>query len=252
MSRAFPDTDEWSTMVEDFTSREITKEQDRLSALAGLAERFQSHTGCVYLAGLWLGAMPTALVLGRRLWQSMRRPLAYRAPAWSWAALEGEVDFPGYDFDDPSPLSTIVGQFCQYSPPETFATVTDGWIDIEGLISVASGWTMHDGDSWLSGIRLFTHDHPEDTQNPQYWIAILDQGNSLKEEISRSEIHLLEVLAANTGVNVLRRYLLVLQIAGRHGAGHDCFQRLGIAYMDSLPSSIPATDSWARTTIRLI
>lgn len=253
--RAFPEA--WHLIVNNFTSRAITMDKDRLPALAGLAERVQAQTGYVYLAGLWLEELPKTL-----LWSTkngpMRKPLTYRAPTWSWAALEGEVDFStekgNHYHDSFSSPSNIVGQYCQYDPPETFATVTDGWLDIEGPISVVSGWTVHAEESLLGQTRLFTHDQHEDIQNPRYWIATLDQDHSLKEGIIRREIHLLEALAGNLYEprTVLRRHVLVLMLAGRSETGQDCFQRLGIAYMDSLASSIPTTESWARRTIRLI
>lgn len=255
ISRAFPKIeDTWDHIVGDFTSRHLTMEKDRLPALAGLADRFHSQTGYVYLAGLWLETLPQSLIWTRCFLDiPMRRPLTYRAPTWSWAALEGEVYFPCDSVDEAS-SSNVVGYRCQYNPPESFATVTDGWLDIEASMNVVRGWTMHGKDSWLSNIRLFTHDQFGDIQNPQYWIAKLDEGQSLKEEIRRCEIHLLEVLTLTPFEykNALRRYGLLLKTAGTNRTGQDCFQRVGIAYMDSWSSSIPPTKSWARRTVRLI
>lgn len=257
--RASPDINyTWEYIVVDFTSRHVTMEKDRLPALAGLADRFHSQTGYVYLAGLWLEMLPQSLIwtrLSRNI--PMRRPLAYRAPTWSWAALEGEVRFSCHfpcDSLDEGSLSKIVGYHCQYNPPDSFATVTDGWLDIEASMNVVRGWAMHDKDSWLSNIRLFTHDQLGDIQNPQYWIATLDEGQSLKEEIICGKIHLLEVLPLTSfqNKNVLRRYGLLLKTSGPNRTGQDCFQRLGIAYMDSWSSSISPTKSWAKRTIRLI
>lgn len=254
--RAFPGIDTWPLIVEDFTSRQISMEKDRLPALAGLAERFQAQTGYVYLAGLWLEALPRSLIWTRRYhYIPMRRPLAYRAPTWSWAALEGEVFFPCDRFYEVS-SSNVVGHHCQYNPPDSFATVTDGWIDIEGSMNGVRGWVMHDEDSWVSDIRLFTHDQLGDIQNPQYWIATLDEGQNLKEEIRLCEIHLLEVLTATPleykNTSRRRRYGLLLKTLGPNRTGQDCFQRVGIAYMDCWSLPISPTKSWARRTIRLV
>lgn len=256
--RAISNINHWQIIVHDFTSRRITKEKDRLPALAGLAERFQAQTGYVYLAGLWLERLPQSLVWARYGSHTMSKPLTYRAPTWSWAALEGAVIGPPFEYEDVSPTSKIIGHYCQYDPPETFATVIDGWLDIEGPMSVVSALAMHDDGSRLSprGFRMFTRDQPqaEDVQNPQYWVAKLDLDQSLIEEIRRNEIHLLDVLAAVQGKVVFkyRRFALVLQIVSRPGTGQDCFQRLGIATVSASSSSIPNTDSWTRRKIRLI
>lgn len=244
----------WDLIVGDFSSRHLTMEKDRLPALAGLADRFHSETGYAYLAGLWLETLPKSLIWTRCFPDiPMRRPLTYRAPTWSWAAFEGEVHFPCDSIDEAS-SSNIFGHHCQYNPPESFATVTDGWLDIEASMNVVRGWAMHDKDSWLSNIRLFTHDQLGDIQNPQYWIATLDEGQSVKEEIRRCEIYLLEVLTLTPREykNALRRYGLVLKTSGPNQTEQDCFKRLGIAHMDSWFSSISPTKSWPRRTIRMI
>ncbi|KAJ0103988.1 hypothetical protein J7T55_009652 [Diaporthe amygdali] len=111
--RAVSNINHWEIIMHDFTSRRITKEKDRLPALAGLAESFQSQTGYVYLAGLWLETLPHSLVWARSsLCTNMSKPLTYRAPTWSWAALEGAVIGPPFKDEDVSPMSEIVGHYC--------------------------------------------------------------------------------------------------------------------------------------------
>lgn len=245
----------WEFIVRDFTSRQITKEKDRLPALAGLAERFQADSGGVYLAGLWLEALPKSLVWIRSNQRHpMNSPTAYRAPTWSWAALEGEVDYPR-DLRVMISTSEIIGFHCQYDPPDKFTTVTDGWLDIEGPISVVSGWTLGDGeDSWLSEVRLLTHDQPADILTAQCWVAILDRGKSLEEVIRRRKVYLLQIMYdwRADHSDPLRIYVLVLQVARQPGIGKECFRRLGIAYLNLNPSSSTPRPVWATRTIRII
>lgn len=92
--------DRWYELMEDYSSRSLTKEKDKLPALSGLASKFREHfrTG-QYLAGLWSNHLPSAL-----LWKttngprddqshSVRRLTSYMAPSWSWASLDGGVTF---------------------------------------------------------------------------------------------------------------------------------------------------------------
>lgn len=259
-SRAIDDSQTWNDIVQDYTSRQITLERDRLPALAGLAERFRADFGGTYLAGLWLEDLPQTLLWTRSSGTCVRRPLTYRAPTWSWAALEGEVYFQ--DFRDHygrrlSTKSTIVGHYCQYDPPETFATVADGWLDVWGFMRTVGGWTLNEDDSWVSGSRLYTHDRDTGTRDEHSWSANLDLGRSIEKEIRRSEVYLLELMAeeAKVGSNDdPKSYALVLKIARRHEMGQDCFQRLGVArsFSPTSSSSTSLTKHWAGREIRLI
>lgn len=82
----------WTDIVENFTKRQLTKDHDRLPALAGIARLYQQKTRYTYLAGLWVQEIPATL-LWRRIKgaKSRRNSLAHpdgHVPSWSWAALE--------------------------------------------------------------------------------------------------------------------------------------------------------------------
>ncbi|KAK0721093.1 heterokaryon incompatibility protein-domain-containing protein [Lasiosphaeris hirsuta] len=87
----------WHQIVVDFTARSLTKQSDKLVALAGLSEAWKSMVHDEYLAGLWRSDLTRGL-----LWQADRglradsglatsRPSYHRAPSWSWASLDGRV-----------------------------------------------------------------------------------------------------------------------------------------------------------------
>jgi hypothetical protein len=87
----------WWNLV-DYTHRSITNPADKLVALAGVAQQCQRIYQTRYLAGLWEDSLLKDL-----LWISdpavspSSRPKAYRAPSWSWAALDGPIgNIDGY------------------------------------------------------------------------------------------------------------------------------------------------------------
>lgn len=88
----------WNTLVEEFTRLEITKEMDRLPALSGIAfSIFSPVAWCTkaptkYLAGIWTSQLPAALYW-TPISANARRPLAYRAPSFSWASIEGPIEY---------------------------------------------------------------------------------------------------------------------------------------------------------------
>lgn len=45
--------DAWFSLVENYSARQLTKEQDKLPALSGLSRSIATRTGDTYCAGLW-------------------------------------------------------------------------------------------------------------------------------------------------------------------------------------------------------
>ncbi|KEY64556.1 hypothetical protein S7711_03622 [Stachybotrys chartarum IBT 7711] len=82
---------DWYAVIENFTKRGITKSFDKLPALSGLAKIFESKLTGRYVGGLWERYLPFGL-LWRRHNEWLTFPEAgYRAPSWSWAALDGHI-----------------------------------------------------------------------------------------------------------------------------------------------------------------
>jgi hypothetical protein len=84
--------DFWNYVVSIYSRCELTFEQDKLVALAGVARAMKVQMGCDYLAGMWRTELERNL-----LWSvdsTFRRPREYRAPSWSWASVEGRIEIP--------------------------------------------------------------------------------------------------------------------------------------------------------------
>jgi len=83
--------DDWEHHVSQYSLRKLTREEDKLSAFAGLAAEFARRTGFRYLAGLWQETLSVDL-----LWQvspptRCTRLQTRRAPSWSWASVDGTI-----------------------------------------------------------------------------------------------------------------------------------------------------------------
>ncbi|KAF7340890.1 HET-domain-containing protein [Mycena sanguinolenta] len=81
----------WIDAVGDYTQRVVTKPGDKLVAFAAIAELFQRTWKSEYLAGLWRDSLLQDLLWYKNLETRFARPLKYRAPSWSWAAVGGHV-----------------------------------------------------------------------------------------------------------------------------------------------------------------
>jgi hypothetical protein len=90
----------WASRAENYSSRKLTFDKDKLLALAGLAPKVQKETKHTYLAGLWLETLAWYL-----LWSAtttvyqhekprQRKALLDLAPPWSWASVDSIVVIP--------------------------------------------------------------------------------------------------------------------------------------------------------------
>lgn len=89
--------DLWAAVVNAYTKTQLTVPSDKLVALAGLARILSQETDCAYIAGLWKSHLVSQL-----LWyvepafdqrnRSFSNPgtfnPSYRAPSFSWAAID--------------------------------------------------------------------------------------------------------------------------------------------------------------------
>lgn len=86
----------WERIVSDYTRRQLTFTDDKLNALAAVAERYMYTYGLDssgYTAGIWKEDLTWQLC-----WRNTAAPprlsvQRYRAPTWSWAAIDDWVEF---------------------------------------------------------------------------------------------------------------------------------------------------------------
>ena len=84
--------DRWHSVVSEYSSRRLSDERDKLSAIAGIAQRIcPGADSQTYMAGLWKDRLAEYLLW--RLVGYRQKPEAWRTPTWSWASFNGHVEF---------------------------------------------------------------------------------------------------------------------------------------------------------------
>jgi hypothetical protein len=80
----------WQEMINEYTRCDLSfPDKDLFIALAGIAEKFGEHYDHQYVAGSFRQHLPFDL-----LWQNKgERSEEWRAPSWSWASIDGQVQF---------------------------------------------------------------------------------------------------------------------------------------------------------------
>ncbi|CAM1505046.1 Fc.00g106830.m01.CDS01 [Cosmosporella sp. VM-42] len=86
----------WHQIVEEYTSRQLTRQSDRLPALIGLAKTFDRITGGTYIAGMWRENLIEDMVWKRDGNAGFHPPDQVIAPSFSWASILGSISYqPG-------------------------------------------------------------------------------------------------------------------------------------------------------------
>lgn len=87
----------WDGIVDIYTRSSLTRQEDKLIALSGVAKEMSFLLNDQYLAGLWKRNLPYQLLwsvhkpLTANRGNPCFRPQTYQAPTWSWASIDGHV-----------------------------------------------------------------------------------------------------------------------------------------------------------------
>ncbi|KAK5693765.1 hypothetical protein LTR17_025046 [Elasticomyces elasticus] len=86
----------WLTFVSKYTKTKLTRDKDRLIALAGVAEVAAAEMGLAgqdYVAGFWKHDLAVDLLWHVADTQGFRVRDCFVAPSWSWASINGSIRF---------------------------------------------------------------------------------------------------------------------------------------------------------------
>lgn len=212
----------WSRVVEQYCSTVLSKEEDKLIAMSGIAKHFQSQLKDQYLAGLWLKNIEIQL-----LWQvgvlsaydlTASRPSKYRAPSWSWASLDGEVEIPKSNVHSTESIliRVVEAKIQPVIPSQSFGQIQSASLTIE-CGPLKKGFGPFRKDSWISTFRLsFIHTEA----GPRHFGNRKDIGKLVATDV----VWLMLVANKETPPSPMG---LMLQPTG--GAGE--YERLGIFFL---------------------
>lgn len=132
----------WTDIVTDYSSRECSDPDDKLTALAGIVAAFPRRPDSVYLAGFWSSFLVQQLLWWRASTHVNTRPPSYRAPTWSWASIEGGVLFllrkyPSCN-DEVYRCTVVDCRVTLRSAKLPYGEVTDGYLKAKGVLF--KGW----------------------------------------------------------------------------------------------------------------
>jgi hypothetical protein len=199
----------WGELVTRYMTCGITKTSDRLVAMSGLARQVSTILNDDYIAGLWLSRLVDCLPWHLQENEGAFRPSPYQAPSWSWASVEGKVEFAS--MTTRYSLATIEGvSINPVLAGDYFGQIHSGFIKLSGKllgpISIKTFGAENNFISIIPGIdRIGVYpDLPETNEDNLYFMP---------------------VTASLPGAFIVHHCLLLRRLANE---GHDIYERCGV------------------------
>ncbi|KAK2472566.1 hypothetical protein H9L39_16446 [Fusarium oxysporum f. sp. albedinis] len=202
----------WREMVIQYSHLRLTYSSDKLPALSGLAEAIRRKTGHEYLAGLWRDTL-----LLDMCWFSTSNELQdrqWRAPSWSWASVNGSIEYEQYLYCWPYLSSNnfrtwarVLEAKCSLKGASATGQFTDGFITLECSMLSA---VYRDGELHIDDNRLtWKPDRTHFVQELQtvFIIPLLTLVEGLQN--MHKGLHALVVQRSNTNLNQMERIGLI-------------------------------------------
>ena len=128
----------WKTLCQSYSSKPLTNPNDKLVALSGLAKEFEAKLEDRYVAGMWSSTLMSDL-----LWQvgthstpvaASSRPAQYRAPSWSWLAIDRPIDHRLYEHRVHHPLVDILDVTVEPATSDATGLIKSASLTVRGLL----------------------------------------------------------------------------------------------------------------------
>ena len=135
----------WSSIVQDFASRALTYDTDRLPALSGVAKEVARHTGYAYRGGLWEEEMHSDLLW--RIEGAAQPSATYTAPSWNWAGYrmgngKAKLATMGTKFRryESHPVAEILSVDLIYVGPDSYGQISSGQLILRAPCLQMTNW----------------------------------------------------------------------------------------------------------------
>lgn len=248
--------DQWRRYVADYTKCSLTKPKDKLIAIGGIASALSPWLKDENIAGCWRGS-----ILEDLLWKtafrtdtlhSKSQPSEYRAPSWSWASVDGAVEYDLFSSDSSGSIKrhcTLVEVAVLRSASGVVRGMGDDFIRIRGPLRVTTIEKLgsFDVNSRLWGLTISWNpsSHGYDLGQPHRQFTIMTCQGAIHAQ--ESEIFMLPILNAPDKLTEMDKMQGILLIRAQGVMGQ--FFRVGHFETDDLKvqkamleSRVPALD----------
>ncbi|KAH7233736.1 heterokaryon incompatibility protein-domain-containing protein [Fusarium redolens] len=151
----------WWRIVKEYSGRRLTVASDKLPAISGVANAFNSQLSNsqsinMYLAGIWRQNLTRDLLWRASARGQVTKPRSYIAPSWSWASIQGSVFFGIEMSSDLESHVEIIDANVTLTSPDPYGAVSGGYIRVCGYLKPAR-FRLDCNWRWRPGSNLFRY-----------------------------------------------------------------------------------------------
>jgi hypothetical protein len=121
-----------NVVSQSYSRRKLTRPEDKLTAISGIARAFHRHFRSKYIAGLWELDLVFALCWRRR--GPVIHPAIYRAPSFSWARIDATIEWPLRASMKTAVDLSLVETKIEYESEDAFGRVSSCSIQVKGRL----------------------------------------------------------------------------------------------------------------------
>ena len=175
----------WYNLVARYSTCSLTEPRDKLVAISGIAHKLQSILNDKYYCGLWERHFYTNLLWLRRndRLTPSNSPNRARAPSWSWAAHDGEIQFPIWSHSGSDAFiqpEIRFGMVLNHELPPSKDSLFDGWgmLVLHDAVRIGTGLRFVKARTGKPQWQLIPNSVTMSYQT-RFWDVASDAGNSI-------------------------------------------------------------------------
>lgn len=221
----------WARIVSAYTACGLTFPEDKLVALSGVAKVMANILRDDYVAGMWRRYLEREL-----LWSvsphrrgNTTQSTIYRAPSWSWAAVEGEIHPGLVGIGAADMLIEVQDVQLDYTTDDSTGLIQGGWLRLRGVLKqlgLQRHYPSPSGRDWDMTVNGVPVSIPSDSlvQEPQPHIIPDVCHGDFEDIITGGDLYGIPGRAKRDDDGSI--HVLILRLEDREGG---VFRRVGLA-----------------------
>ncbi|CAN9425949.1 unnamed protein product [Alternaria alternata] len=231
----------WIEIVKQYTMREMSEPSDKLIAISAVAQRLASLTRGKwgrYYAGIWRERLFEQLLWTTYDSEIAKRPVRYRAPSWSWAAIDGRLHWPSMqELMDAEILCTLPNVEIQpLRSKQPYGAVSAGRIKVHGEVKQVL---------WSADRQTIKDDETQADVTDGIMQTFPDVREHNAQDMTVHVLKVAIISSSTMGSGIVKRFECILL----EHIGNEVYQRVGVMRVRSIEEDKMSLPGWLKQSL---
>ena len=225
---------QWDQVVRAYSACRLSFSQDKLIALSAIAKVTKKVLQDTYVAGMWRRYLEFELLWYTFNPMKMSKSHKYRAPSWSWAAVDSGIIAAARNIHTSKIMIKVVDLKLEYTTDDDTSLVQDGWLRLRGTLkrlmlmrhSMFGPNGERLGDTWDMVVDGTLISRPTESvyRGPQPQIFLDTRHDRFDEQCAKQSLFCMPAKLRDDGSESI--YILILEVAN---VDRGVYRRIGLA-----------------------